>query len=180
MNTRMFLRQMDTLLRGLRLGGRRQSLVRWLVLLVVGVFLASDFAGEPASESRRGRSDATKRVEDVSGGTNATSRLTPPPARKTWGNMATLQDHFDRHGRDFNAKDPEDYAAQAWHFLQRAKTEGLPAKRDDSGVLRVYDPKTRAFAAYNRNETTKTYFKPRRRDYFDDQPGAKVDLRPAP
>src|SRR5437879_856269 len=45
---------------------------------------------------------------------------TPPPTRKMWGNMATLQDHFERHGRDFRAKDPEDYARMAWEFLQRA------------------------------------------------------------
>lgn len=101
----------------------------------------------------------------------------PPPTRKTWGNVASLQDHFNRHGPDFSARNPDDYAAQAWLFLQRAKAEGLPAKRDADGVLRVYDPKTRAFAAYNRDGTTKTYFKPGRRNYFDDQPGDPVDLR---
>lgn len=100
-----------------------------------------------------------------------------PPTRKIWGNMGSLQDHFDRHGRDFNAKDPEDYAAQAWRFLQRARAEGLPAKRDSEGVLRVYDPKSRAFAAYNRDGTAKTYFKPGRRNYFEDQPGDTVDLK---
>lgn len=104
----------------------------------------------------------------------------PPPARQTWGSFASLQDHFDRHGRDFNARTPEEYAAMAWQFLQRAKTEGLPMKRDADGVLRVFDPKTRAFAAYNRDGTTKTYFKPQSRDYFDRQPGTLVqrgDLR---
>lgn len=100
-----------------------------------------------------------------------------PPTRQTWGNLSSLQDHFNRHGPDFAAKNPDDYAAQAWLFLQRARAEGLPAKRDAEGVLRVYDPKTRAFAAYNRNGTTRTYFKPGRRDYFHDQPGDPIDLR---
>ena len=77
----------------------------------------------------------------------------------------------------FAARDPEDYAARAWLFLVRAKTEGLPAKRDDSGVVRVYDPRSGAFAAYNRDGTTRTYFKPGRRDYFADQPGDVVDLK---
>ena len=103
-----------------------------------------------------------------------------PPARETWGAVATLQDHFNRHGRDFGATSPEDYAAQAWRFLQRAKIEGLPVKLDPEGTLRVWDPKTGAFAAYGRNGRTKTYFKPGRRGYFDRQPGRLVRLKPDP
>jgi hypothetical protein len=100
-----------------------------------------------------------------------------PSARKTWGNYATLADHFARHGADFHAKDPEDYARMAWEFLQRAKVEGLPAKVDEERVLRVFDPTTGAFGAYNHNGTTRTFFKPGSRDYFDRQPGRMVDLR---
>lgn len=103
-----------------------------------------------------------------------------PPARETWGNYATLRDHFERHGRDVGARTADEYAALAWQFLERAKFEGLPMKQDDSGVLRVFDPKTRAFAAYNRNGTTRTFFKPQSRDYFDRQPGQPLttsDLR---
>ena len=105
------------------------------------------------------------------------SQLRVPPSRQTWGAPRTLQDHYDRHGADFSSRNPDDYAAQAWTFLRRAKAEGLPAKLDEDGVLRVYDPQTRAFAAYNRDLTTRTYFKPGRRDYFDDQPGKPVDLK---
>lgn len=93
--------------------------------------------------------------------------------------METLGDHFARHGRDFNARNADDYAAQAAAFLQRAKTTGLPAKRDADGSLRVFDPATGAFAAYNRDGTTKTYFKPGSPGYFDHQPGTPVDLRTA-
>lgn len=100
-----------------------------------------------------------------------------PPARQTWGNFASLQDHFDRHGGDFNAKNPEDYARLAWEFLQRAKAAGLPAKREADGVLRIFDPKTRAFAAYNKDGTTKTFFKAKSRDYFERQPGRDIDLK---
>ncbi len=142
---------------------------------------------EPAAGA--GASQPTPHATTANSGVTASApptgppAVTPPPsappARVTWGSLRTLQVHFDRHGRDFAAKDPEDYARQAWLFLQRAKQDGLPAKRDVEGVLRVYDPKTRAFAAYNRDETTRTYFKPGRRGYFDDQPGTSVDLRPA-
>ena len=105
-------------------------------------------------------------------------RAVAPSAKQTWGSYRTLQDHYDRHGADFNATSPDDYARQAWEFLQRAINEELPAKLDDSdGTIRVWDPKTRAFAAYNRNGTTKTYFKPGSPDYFSRQPGRSITLR---
>ncbi len=106
------------------------------------------------------------------------SPAAPPPARQTWGDLDTLQDHFVRHGRDFRAQNADDYAARAWLFLQRAIDEGLPVKQDAAdGTLRIWDPHTQSFAAYNRDFTTKTYFKPRRPDYFQRQPGRLVKLR---
>ena len=94
-----------------------------------------------------------------------------PPARETWGNIGSLADHFARHGADFRAKDAEDYARMAWQFGQQSKKGGLLVKVDEDGVRRVFDPRTGAFAAYNPNGTTKTYFKPNSRDYFARQPG---------
>jgi pyocin large subunit-like protein len=154
----------------------------WVLVASLALFIAEhiDLFGADTSTSRDTRTGG--RIEkSTTSDTNApSSKLKPPATRKSWGNPSTLQDHFNRHGKDFDAKDADDYAAQAWLFLQRAKSEGLPAKRDESGVLRVYDPKSKSFASYNRNGTTKTFFKPRRRDYFDDQPGEKVDLRTIP
>ena len=100
-----------------------------------------------------------------------------PPTRETWGQLSSLQDHFDRHGADFKAKDPDDYARMAWEFQQRAKAEGLPTKIDEDGVVRVFDPKSGTFAAYNRNGTTKTFFKPDSRGYFERQPGELVKTK---
>lgn len=98
-----------------------------------------------------------------------------PPTNRTWGYMASLQDHYDRHGPDFQSKSPDDYAAQAWHFLQRAKGGQLLMKWDDADrTLRVFDPKTRAFAAYNRDGTTKTYFRPNSASYWERQPGSPI------
>jgi len=97
-----------------------------------------------------------------------------PSTRETWGYLPSLADHFERHGRDFNAKDADDYARMAWEFQQRAKIEGLPTKVDSEGVMRIHDPKSGAFGAYNRNGTTKTFFKPNSRGYFDRQPGELV------
>ena len=100
-----------------------------------------------------------------------------PPTRVTWGSMASLADHFARHGGDFQAKDPDDYARMAWQFGQQAKQGGLQVKVDEDGTRRVYDPKSGAFAAYNANGTTKTYFKPNSRDYFARQPGRLLNGR---
>lgn len=98
-----------------------------------------------------------------------------PPTSKTWGNVATLQDHFDRHGQDFGSKSPNDYAAGAWLFLQRARAENLPMKLDDTdGTLRIFDVSTGAFAAYNGAGKTKTYFKPGSPGYWQRQPGRLV------
>jgi pyocin large subunit-like protein len=98
-------------------------------------------------------------------------------ATQTWGNPASLPDHFARHGADFGARDAQEYARMASELLQRARSEGLPAKVDDDGVLRVFDPRSGAFGAYNRDGTTKTFFKPGSRGYFERQPGQPVDLR---
>jgi Purple acid Phosphatase, N-terminal domain len=104
-----------------------------------------------------------------------------PPTRQTWGHLDSLQDHFDRHGRDFSSKTPDDYAAKAWLFLQRARAENLPMKLDDTdNTLRVFDPASGAFAAYNGAGRTKTFFKPDNATYWQRQPGRVVkaaDLR---
>lgn len=107
-----------------------------------------------------------------------------PPTRQTWGHIDSLQDHFDRHGRDFSSKSPDDYAAKAWAFLQRARADNLPMKLDDTdGTLRVFDPAARVFAAYNGAGKTKTFFKPDNPTYWQRQPGRTVksaDLRFSP
>ena len=104
-----------------------------------------------------------------------TPTLPAPPTRSTWASLDSLPDHFNRHGKDFSAKSQDDYAAQAWQFLQRAKQEALPMKWDDTdSTLRVWDPKKRIFAAYTRAGKTRTFFKPGNPDYWVKQPGNSV------
>ena len=107
-----------------------------------------------------------------------------PPTRQTWGHLDSLQDHFERHGGDFSSKSPDDYAAKAWLFLQRARADNLPMKLDDTdGTLRVFDPSSRVFGAYNGAGKTKTFFKPDNPAYWQRQPGRAVkpaDLRFSP
>ena len=101
-----------------------------------------------------------------------------PATRRIWGNIGSLPDHFARHGGDFGAKSQDDYAAQAWRFRERASAERLPMKLDTDGTVRVFDPKTRAFASFNRDGTTKTYFRPDNPSYWQRQPGKLIQTPP--
>jgi len=96
-------------------------------------------------------------------------RLAPT---QSFGNPAKLEDHFLRHGADFGASSADDYANQASNFLQSSLRDSLPAKIDAEGVIRVYDPSTNTFAAFNPDGTTRTFFKPSSPTYFDRQPGS--------
>ncbi|MGE3231440.1 MAG: hypothetical protein AB7J30_18570, partial [Hyphomicrobium sp.] len=88
-----------------------------------------------------------------------------------WGNPKTLADHFARHGKDFGAKSADDYAKQASDFFRRSQADRLPTKIDADGVIRVYDPRSNTFGAFNPDGTTRTFFKPTSPTYFDRQPG---------
>jgi hypothetical protein len=94
--------------------------------------------------------------------------------RSNWGEPATLADHFARHGADFTVRSAEEYARLARDFGERAQRGELLVKVDDDGTQRVFEPKTGTFGAYNDDWTTKTFFKPRSRDYFARQPGRLV------
>jgi RHS repeat-associated protein len=96
------------------------------------------------------------------------------PTSQTWGRPSTLEDHFLRHGSDFGVRTPDEYAAMASEFFQRSQFGGgYLTKVDSEGVIRVYDPRTNSFGAFNPNGTTRTFFKPNRGiDYWHDQLGA--------
>ncbi len=89
-----------------------------------------------------------------------------------WGNPKILARHFRDHGADFGAKSADEYAQQASDFLRRSQAEGLPTKTDADGVIRVFDPKSNPFGAYNPDGTTRTFFKPSSPTYWDRQPGS--------
>lgn len=146
-----------------------------VLLLVVAVgLLLYLWLGRGCSLDRFHRLGASSLLRS---GEHKASPASRQKSAQTWGNPSSLSDHFSRHGTDFGARDPDDYARMAAQFLQRARTEGLPAKVDTGGTLRVYDPRGGAFGAYNRDGTTKTYFKPGSASYFERQPGRRIDLR---
>jgi hypothetical protein len=84
-------------------------------------------------------------------------------AAQSWGRPETLAVHFDNHGADFGSTNAECYAQRASMFLLTSQARGLPTKIDSSGIIRVYDPATNTFGAYNANGTTRTFFKPQPR-----------------
>ena len=91
---------------------------------------------------------------------------------ESWGNMATLSRHFGDHGPDFASLSEDAYAQEASAFLQRAVADGLPMKIDSSGVIRVFDPATNTFGAFNANGTSRTLFTPSNpAAYWLKQPG---------
>ena len=116
---------------------------------------------------------------DATAGATSGKTLELPPS-ETWGHAETLEDHFLRHGSDFSAGSSEDYANEASQFLQGSQLNGLPTKIDPlTGVIRVYDPVTNRFGAYNANGTTRTFYRPdpaihgypTNTDYWNVQPG---------
>jgi hypothetical protein len=111
----------------------------------------------------------------------------PLTAAESWGNPSSLARHFRDHGADFGATSAEAYAQQASQFLQQSQARGLPTKIGPDGVIRVYDPTTNTFGAYNPNGTTRTFYGPQPQssanprghsyptnlDYWNAQPGGE-------
>lgn len=82
------------------------------------------------------------------------------PTEESWGDLDKLEDHYDRHGADFDSMSEDDYARQASEFLQTGQEDGLPTKIDDQGRIRMYDPENNVLGAYNPDGTAITLFSP--------------------
>lgn len=156
--------------------GWRNGGARWLTGAVLALLLA--LAGAVAANAAVSGAPGTATAPGhgpvlVDGPYGADGAGYSQDALNSWGRPETLQDHFNRHGADFGATDIYDYAAKAHALYHR---HGVEAKLDAAGTLRIYDPATGAFGAYNADGTTRTFFKPRRgQAYFDRQPGRLVD-----
>ncbi len=97
-------------------------------------------------------------------------------AADSWGSARTLSRHFKDHGADFGVGSAEEYAELASDFLASSRKTGRVTKIGNDGVIRVYDPSTNTFGAYNPDGTTRTFFKPKRGEaYWHDQPGRVVE-----
>ncbi|RIK43046.1 MAG: hypothetical protein DCC58_10205, partial [Chloroflexi bacterium] len=89
-----------------------------------------------------------------------------------WADPNTLLDHFTRHGKQFGAATPDEYAKMAHEFFLRSQADRLPTKIDPStGIIRVYEPSTQTFGSYNADGSTKTFIKGFRQSQWDKQVG---------
>lgn len=86
-----------------------------------------------------------------------------------WGNPDTLQDHFDRYGSDFGATDPIDLQRKRAVFLTTAPT--CLRKSILKMTIRMFNPDTNIFGAYNADGSTKSLFKPTSPDHWSRQKG---------
>ncbi len=105
------------------------------------------------SKPRNNTVGKTTTYKDIDGRTKAIP--------KGVGNPGKFQEHLDRHGKHFNVKSGKDLNRQALKFRSEGIKQKLPMVEDKNGVLRIYDPKTNRFGAYNPDKTWKTYMKPK-------------------
>jgi pyocin large subunit-like protein len=122
---------------------------------------AEEAAAEEAARVRA-FSTFTKAVEKTAARWNAVlhGESGIQAAEDSWAKSETLQDHFDRHGGQFGAKTPIQYAEKASKFLEEGMKEKYPTKVSVRGVIRIYRPSDNTFGAYNSDGTTRTFFKP--------------------
>lgn len=113
--------------------------------------------------------------------------LASTPNAYNWGDPATLEEHFIEHGPGVGTQETQaQYAYAAQDFLADMYHDPVVQVKYDEvyGVTRVRDPRTDFFAAYNRDTSTRTFYKIEQAKtgcpseiYWAQQPGA--DPRPA-
>jgi pyocin large subunit-like protein len=146
----------------------RQRLLGWATLAAaLGLSVAACRGSSSTQDSDRSQVQPAQVPPELAAAAEGQGQ-----GASTWGRPSTLLDHFRRHGSDFNARSPDEYARLASDFFRRLHRERLPTKIDEAGVIRVYDPRTNTFGAYNPDGTTRTFFKPKREyAYWAQQPG---------
>ncbi|MCE3233582.1 MAG: hypothetical protein K0R98_1839 [Rickettsiaceae bacterium] len=75
-----------------------------------------------------------------------------------FSDQGKLDDHFDRHGQDFNASTATEYEKQASDFLTSQSSSDILEKIRSNGDLIRFNPKTDEFGVISSNGTIRTYF----------------------
>ena len=71
-----------------------------------------------------------------------------------------LQDHYKRHGKDFGARSPAEYEAQADRFLNGSMRQRTLEKVRPNGDIVRYNPSTQEFGVVRPDSTIRTYYRP--------------------
>jgi hypothetical protein len=90
------------------------------------------------------------------------SQISPSPLWPEIGfaSKQRLNDHYQKHGKEFGAISREEYLRLAQELRDRPLEENiLEAKRPD-GVVSRFDRKGGAFLAFNRDGVIRTFFRP--------------------
>jgi hypothetical protein len=130
-----------------------------------GWFAASDGAANRPSPVRFAQNDDPARRSDA-------NQMEAAPAKQSvagWGKAETLDKHFTDHGGDFGAKTREEYVEMSQKFFDTALSDQNAVLRVDldQKIVRIYDPATNTFGAYNLDDhTTRTFFKPSSETYW--------------
>lgn len=135
---------------------RIAALVASVVLIIVVVLIQNYRRPERPASTGPARSEAP-RIE--TGAPDARSRG-GPGSNIAFRSRTALEEHFQKHGREFGNVTMEQYL-QAAQALRDAPVSGsiIELKRGD-GVTTRFDRSSGAFLAFNRDRTIRTFFKP--------------------
>ena len=126
-----------------------------------GWFAPADGVANPSSPTRVAQNDDSTRRSDAD--------QSPQPKIDGWGRPETLDKHLSEHGGDFGVDTPEDYVTLSQKFFNDALADPNSQVRVhmDQKIVRIYDPATNTFGAYNLDDhTTRTFFKPTSESYW--------------
>ena len=83
-----------------------------------------------------------------------------PLSTNGFESIPQLNRHFQEHGDDFSASNPNEYERLADEFLGLPKPTAVHECVRACGAKVRYDPSTDAFGIVDRGGTIRTYFKP--------------------
>jgi hypothetical protein len=100
--------------------------------------------------------------------TTANSNRTDPRLRAIGFRSRTkLEQHYQKHGREFGNISLEEYLAMAQDLRDAPLSNRVVEANQVGGTISRFDRKTGAFTAFNRDLTLRTFFKPNGgEDYF--------------
>ena len=83
------------------------------------------------------------------------------------GSQRSLEEHFQKHGGEFQARTAQEYLAHAQALRDAALSASVLELVRDDGVITRFDRKSGTFVAFDANGRIRTCFRPENgEDYF--------------
>lgn len=84
-----------------------------------------------------------------------------------FGSQRSLEEHFQKHGGEFQARTAQEYLAHAQALRDAALSASVLELVRDDGVITRFDRKSGTFVAFDANGRIRTCFRPENgEDYF--------------